>query len=236
MAGKARDHVEIAVAVDVIGVHLGAAGAEGVGMLRPGWRGRAGGHRGGLFPPSAGHEEIGPAVAVDVADAKAVLILPPGLLLGAGGEGPALGARLLRRGGKPENAAGVEDELRLAVAGDVEEIRGLVVDDRMDEVLGPSPLGGLHGGGVAAGVFEPSHLLAGPLVDEDVEPAVAVDVADAGHEVVGVLVGVEILGGVDLVAFLEFRSGIPVGAVDGVAVAILVDVADPGRLGMKLRV
>ena len=56
-------------------------------------------------------------------------------------------------------------EIRLAVAGDVEEVGGLVVDHRMDEVLSPSAGARAHRGGVTAGIAEPGHLLAGPLVD-----------------------------------------------------------------------
>ena len=236
---QARDHILIAVAIDVVDVHLGSAFSEGEGMLFPGL---AGGLL-RLFPPALGHQQVGPSVAVHVADPQTVLVLPPLGRLRAAFEGPAVDAGRFARMGEAEHAAGVKHEFGLAVARDVGEGGRLIVDDRKREVAFPSP--GLFRGLIRrilaqitdfrfAGVPKPRHLLAGPDVGHHVEPAVAVDVGHEGDEVVGVFVRVEILRGVNLVPRLEVGAGVPEGAIDGIDMAVVVDVANAGALGVKV--
>ena len=64
--------------------------------------------------------------------------------------------------------------------------------------------------------------------------AIAIDVGHGGHEVVGVLVGIEILGRIDFEPLGECGTGVPIGTVDGVTVAVLVDVANARGLGVEL--
>ena len=227
MGDQARDHVLIAVTIDVVYVHLCAALPEGEGMFFPGL---AGGFL-RLFPPALGHQQVGPSVAVHVADPQTVLVLPPLGRLRAAFEGPAVDAGRFARMGEAEHAAGVKHEFGLAVARDVGEGGRLIVDDRKREVAFPSP-GVFYG--ILAWVPKPRHLLAGPDVGHHVEPAVAVDVGHEGDEVVGVFVRVEILRGVNLVPRLEVGAGVPEGAIDGIDMAVVVDVANAGALGVKV--
>ena len=85
-------------------------------------------------------------------------------------------------------------------------------------------------------VFEPRRILAGEAVDEDVVPAVGVEVMAPAEEVVGVPARVERLRGVDLVTLGEGGAGKPPRPRGDVGDAILVEVAHPGPLGDELAV
>ena len=70
LVGRAAEDVGLAVAVEVVGEHVGAGVAEVGRVERPRLVGRLGVGR--LLPPAAGADHVEPAVAVDVADAEAV--------------------------------------------------------------------------------------------------------------------------------------------------------------------
>lgn len=119
------------------------------------------------------------------------------------------------------------------MSANVGERGRLVVDLRQDEVPlpGGSLVGTLARGRRAAGVLEPRGVVARKAVDEDVVPAVGVEVVGEREEVVGVAEGVEGLGRVVLVPLLELRAREPERPGDDVGRAILVEVADAGPLG-----
>ena len=78
----------------------------------------------------------------------------------------------------------MEDQLGLAVAGEVGELRGFVVDDRVGKV--PLPILATF----ALRVEVPVRLGAGEPDDEDVGPLIAVEVVREGEEVLRVFFGI----------------------------------------------
>ena len=184
----------------------------------------------GLLPPAAGHEQIASAVAVDIADAKPVRVLSPGFWLRAGSKYPAICGCFLRHAGKPKHAASVTNQFGTAVACDVEKRGRLVVHNRVCQMLEPRPSGLVR---IMARILKPKHLLAGPLVDQHVQPTIAIHIADGRHKIIRIVGRIEILGCVDLVPYLEVGAGIPERPVDCVAVAVAVNVAKARCFGMK---
>src|SRR5690606_38174195 len=229
------DYVRQSVRVHVVDVKLRADAEVGL-VFRPD---RMAVERGGLFPPAVGLDEIRPLVAVDVAHARPVRVATPLALRGDLPKGPGLcgiGGCLLDVAEMP---SGVADDLRSAVAVDVEESRRLVVDGAEDEM--PRPVLACR-----ARVLVPRRGLPWQTDHQDVEPAVAVEVAREGKKVVGVLVGdteralearnrgdrpvlapalEERRGGIELVPIGELGARVPERARHDVHLAVTIDVA-----------
>ena len=222
MGGETRDHVVESVAIDVANVHLGAPGAgEGDGVEGPQ---RVAGKRRGLLPPAVLLEDVRLAVAVDITNAHAVREPATGHFPRDPVEDPGLRRIVLPDRGIAEKPTDRADDLGREVAIEIGERRRLVVDLREDAVAWPWPL-------VPLGVLEPRRILSRKAVDEDVVPAVAVEVVAPAEEVVGVTAGVERLRRVDLVTLGEGGAGKPPWPGGDVGDAVFVEVAHPGPLG-----
>jgi hypothetical protein len=115
VSSQAGNNVAITVTVDVGDVHLGSAGAEVEGMFRP----RAASRLGGLLPPTVCHQEIGPAIAIDITNPETMGISLPVFLLRAGCKWPTVSAAGVARAGKAKHPVGVEAELLSAIAVDI---------------------------------------------------------------------------------------------------------------------
>ena len=246
----ARDDVITAVFVHVVDIHLGAALAE-VGLVELPRAG--GGEVLGLFVPAVGFEDIHAAIAVNVTRAVAVRVLVdfPVVLLGLLGDRVEL--RLAERVGPIDlgvaelsamtaivvlrvllQIAGVAEELRLAVAVDVDELRGFAVGDVEDIMNGP-------GAGFALRVFVDEGRVAREAEDQDVRPAVAIEIVGVGDKVVGVagggiegrLVHALVMRRLDRVADALLEVGalpdVPTGG--NVDVAVMVEVGDRAAFG-----
>ena len=123
-------------------------------------------------------------------------------------------------------AAAAAHDLRLPVARHIREVRRLVVGHFHNVVARPVAL-------LALGVGEPVARVAGESEHEHIGPAVFVEVGRVGEEVLGIAARVHRLAVVDLVARFEFRAFPPVGAIDDVVLAVLVEVAGGGALGVE---
>src|SRR5260370_15974297 len=107
----------------------------------------------------------------------------------------------------------------------------------------------------AFGVFIPSRLLAWEPIDQNIHPAIAIEVIDKTEEVVRVhIVGPQSafeacyvffgavgflaskcgIGGIKLVAFLELGALIPVRTANNVHLPVVVEIAKAGTLSPKL--
>jgi hypothetical protein len=111
------------------------------------------------------------------------------------------------------------DEVGHAVAVDVDEGRRLAAHLLEDVVALPDRIARERRPRVA----RPPRALAGEADEEDVEPAVLVEVVGEGEEVVGVLVRVERVDFGERVALGEVGPGVPVGTRDDVGVTVLVE-------------
>ena len=246
----ARDDVVTTVLVHVVDMHLGSAYAEGRLMELPC---AGGGEVLGLFIPTVGFEDVHAAVAVDVAGAVAVRILEDLLVVLLGLFGDRVELRLAERV-LPidlrvaelatmaalvvlrvlDGIAGVAEELRLAVAVDVDELRGFTVGDVEDVMNGP-------GAGFALRVLVDEGGVTGEAEDQDVLPAVGVEVVGVGDEVVrvprgaveGRLVRALLVRRLDGVADALLEIGalpdVPTGS--DVDMAVMVEVGDRAAFG-----
>ena len=129
------------------------------------------------------------------------------------------------------------EELRLAVTIDVDEVGRLAVGD-VEDVM-PSPVAGL-----ALRIFEDEGGLARQAVDQDVGPAIAIEVIGELDEVVGVAGsssvgrlaragGVVALRGVGEL-LLEVRSAPNVATSRHVRMAVVVEVGDRAAFGYEV--
>jgi hypothetical protein len=128
----------------------------------------------------------------------------------------------------------VAEELRLAVAVHVDELRRLAVGDVEDVMDRP-------GAGLALGVLVHEGGVAGEAEDQDVRPAVGVEIVGVGDEVVGVargavegrLVRALVMGGFDGVgdALLEVGALPDEPARRDVDVAVMVEIRDRAAFG-----
>lgn len=246
----ARDDVITAVFVHVVHVHLGAALAEvgrvelPVGVLRG---------VGGLLVPAIRFKDVDTPIAVDVAGAVAVRVPEDFLVIGlvprrdrteAGlaervlpidlgvAELTAMTALVVLR--VLHAIARVAEELRLAVAIDVDELRGFTVGDIEDIMNCP-------GAGFALRVLVDEGGVAGETEDQDVLPAVGVEVVGVGDEVIGVagravegrLVRALLVRRLDGVGdtLLEVGAFPDVPAGGDVDVAVMVEVGDRAAFG-----
>ena len=133
-----------------------------------------------------------------------------------------------------DGIAGVAEELRLAVAVDVDELRGFTVGDVEDVMNGP-------GAGFALRVLVDEGGVTGETEDQDVLPAVGVEVVGVGDEVVGVprgavegrLVRALLVRRLDRVAdaLLEIRALPDVPTGSDVDMAVMVEVGDRAAFG-----
>src|SRR2546427_3698660 len=164
--GEARDDVVQAVAVHVIHYHLCAAGAEGERMSNP--NGIAGqGRR--LFPPAAFLQDVDAAIAIRVARAQAVSEPLPVSFGRDRVEGPGRGGMSPVALSITDVAARTAQYLRLTVAGQVDETGRLVIEHIKNNVTLPVSF-------TAFGVFVPGGFFAGKAIDENVGPAIVVEV------------------------------------------------------------
>ena len=180
-----------------------------------------------LLEPAGRDDDVGQAVAVDVADAQAVAER-----LGGGHHGdrvkcPRLEALLRFERGKAELAIRTADEFGLLVADEIDELRRLIADRLQNLVLLPRLV-------VIAGprILVDVSGRAGKTNNKDIVPAVAVEVIDPVEEVVGVAFAVLRLRRVDFVLLLEVGPLEPVGAINDVRLAVAVDVARVGAFGI----
>ena len=202
-----------------------------------------------LLPPSVFLHDVAAAVAVDVAHAHAVREPLPTAL----GRDAVNRPRLIRvmpiRLGVNEVAFRVADNLRLAVAGDVSEVRRLVIGDGQRDV--PPPVARF-----AFRIFVPRRLCAGKAQHQHVVPLVSVDVVNEAEEILRVGVAPaectgetghggflaiialqleRLRGGINLVPLLVVRPGVPVWADDEIGVAVAVEIPGGTALGPKVR-
>src|ERR1043165_2822717 len=159
-------------------------------------------------------------------------------------EGP-LGRRVFPIGRRiAEKAAGVADDLRLDIAGEVCPRRGLVVHRVEYEVTLPASRAVDTR---LAGILEPRGVLAGETNDEQVEPAVAVEIIREREKIIRVLVvhtqsALEALDDdfraigilalerlrcrIILVALIELRPLPPIRPGDDIVVAVAIEVGE----------
>ena len=133
-----------------------------------------------------------------------------------------------------DGVAGVAEELRLAVAVDVDELGGFAVGDVEDVMNGPRA-------GFALRVLVDEGGVAWEAEDQDVRPAVGVEVVGVGDEVVGIargavegrLVRALLVRRLDRVADALLEVGpfpdVPTGG--DVDVAVMVEVGDRATFG-----
>ena len=228
---EARDHVVVAVPVDVVDQHLRAAVLAGEAELvvRPL---RIASERLGLAKPAVLPEHILASIAVDVAHTQPVHIGTELVVRGERMDGPA-------RGGvrgialRPREApAGHEHELASAIADEVDEVRGLVVHRRRELVALPVQIRALV---LSERIAKPEGLLARKADHDDVEPAVRVEIVGPRKEVVRVAFGPEGPGRIELVALAELRPPIPIRSCDHVAGPVAVEVSEARALARELR-
>ena len=133
-----------------------------------------------------------------------------------------------------DGVAGVAEELRLAVAVDVDELGGFAVGDVEDVMNGPRA-------GFALRVLVDEGGVAWEAEDQDVRPAVGVEVVGVGDEVVGIargavegrLVRALLVRRLDRVADALLKVGtLPDEPTGGdVDVAVMVEVGDRATFG-----
>jgi hypothetical protein len=171
VVGRAHDHGEPTVAVEVGAEHAGVGHGvvDGVALPRP--AGALG------LEPSAAAEQFDDAVAIEVADGQALGGVAVAVVGVDGPAVPGLAGRVVGDRDVPERAGVLvpEDELGAAVAVEVAEglvvVLGLVALE--DQATPPRP-GRV---GVGAGVLPPPQAVAAVvLAGDEVEPAVAGEV------------------------------------------------------------
>src|SRR6266568_7755242 len=245
--GDAGDHIVQPVAFHVVHQHLRATGPESKGMFFPN---RIVGQRRGLFPPAVLLKEVNASVAVDVAVAQSVRKPLPFAFGRDGMELPRRPWVLPVRLCIPTVAARATNHLRFAVPGHICKAGRLVIKFTEDDMALPMSV-------AAFGVFIPSRLLAWEPIDQNIHPAIAVEVIDKTEEVVrvhivgpksafearygffdavGFLASKSGIGGIKLVAFLELGAFIPVGTANNVHLSVAVEIAKVGALSPKLTV
>ena len=133
--GEAGDHVVVAVAVDVVGVHLRAAGRANLRLVKRPRRAVERSRR--LLEPAVLDQDVAPAVAVDVADAQPVAERLRRVLLRDGVKLPGFERLRPVDRGVAEVAVVRADQLGPLVAHDVQELRRLVRHRVEHLVLGP---------------------------------------------------------------------------------------------------
>ena len=253
MGRQAGDDIVESIAVDVVREQLGAADryarVSRTERKRVKFPHRIARQRGRLLPPTGAFQQVGPAVPVDVTDAEAMRVLVVVVI----GRNRVKLPNLRRVGGIglgiAEESLGIAHQFRQSVAVDVFELRRFVVHHIKRQVPGPVA-------GLSPWVLEPESIFAGHADDEDVRPAVAVEVGGPGEEIVGVgvvraerafvsgnrrlaavgLLALEGLGGWPVFrAHLEIGTRPPVGPIDDIVDAIVVEVAEAGSLRPEFR-
>src|SRR5690606_1629419 len=220
---EARDDVVAAVDVDVVGVHLRAARPE-IGWMVPPESALGAGS--GVLPPAPGHQDVGVAVPVDVADAETVREMAETQVVRDRMKGPRLGrpGRIARR--EAETALVVKDEIGPPVTGDVTDVRRLLVHAIEGEVPRPVAVATLR-------IFVPERLLARKSDDQDVVPPVGIEVKDLDEEVVGVPARIERPLRIELVPGLVVGTLVPERSGHDVRRAVAVQIADSGPFGVE---
>ncbi len=222
---EAGDHVVIAVAIDVVSIHLGPARPGEANLVQRPERIARQVRR--LLEPAVLRDQIDPPVAVDIADPQAMAKRHRGDLFRERVKRP-LGKGLVWIGRCiAEETFPRADQLRLLVAHEVHPLRRLVRDRVEHLVLGP-------------GFIVPCR--AGILVDEtrrprktggeDIPQAVAIKVVNPGEKVIGIALPRLSLGGINLAFRREFRPREPVGSIDDVGMAVGIQIARRDSLGV----
>jgi hypothetical protein len=223
VSSQGGENILGAIAIEVVGEHLGTAADAGrKAVLSP--QAVA-----GVLPPVPGLQQVQPAVAVHIANAKTVGESGHLAIVGHRDERPFLRG-FVPVGSKPAKAAArAANKLGFAVAGDVGEHRRFVVDHLSHEVHRP--------GGVVmhTRIQVQPCLLAGESKHQDVIFPVGVEIVNIGEEVIRVPLDAEGLGRVERLLLLEGRSLPPEWPGDDVRLAVAIDVADCGSLGVKFR-
>src|SRR5690606_20997630 len=159
---------------------------------------------GRLFPPAILVQHVQAPVSVHITDTQPVRELLPSAVLADGAEGPGAGRIAPVRLNVAVPATVNADDLGPTISGEVEPGGRLIVDTLEDKMPLPVPLTRLPG------IAVPGRLLTREADDEDVVPAVVVEVVDVGEEIVRVPFRIERLRGIVLVPLGELGTGVPV--------------------------
>ena len=223
------EDILVAIAVEIVGEHLGTSLGRGEreSVSRP----RAVGPR--LFPPGRFFQEVGAAVAVDVAEPEPVGEFPPGRIgRGDWGELPRLvRVRPIGRRDESEPPSEGAEDFGFAIAGHIRPDRGFVLDPiehikplpRLACVSGTrvlQPVGAIPASG------EPHH--------QDIVPAIAIEVVDVAEEVVRVSPDRERDRFVEQVPLRKIGAGKPERTVGDVRFAVVVQVPQSRSFGVEL--
>src|SRR5688572_27759705 len=83
-------------------------------------------------------------------------------------------------------------------------------------------------------VLEPPCVLAGEADNDDVLPAVLVDIVREGEEVIRVVGNIERLGRIEFESLGELRPGIPEWAGDDIHCTVAIEIAEAGAFAEEL--
>ena len=249
------DDVGQAVAVDIVGEHLRRTvgrrrlldGGERIRMKFPC---RVSGQGGRLLVPAILDQDVVATVAVDIAKAQTMREL---LILLFHGRNPVKNPLLrrmrpIRRRGVADVVAHEADQLRLAVAQKVAEAGRFVIRGINHSMPRPEAF-------LVLGILVPIRLGAGETDNDNIRPAVAVDVEGESEEIFRVAIpdaqraleavnGGFFPGGVGRfegmlgrpvwVAYFEIRAFVPERPGNDVRVAVVVEIGEIGPLAPEL--
>ena len=242
--GEAADHIGQSIGVHVVGVKLCAV-AKGCRMLLP--RGIAR-QRCGLLPHAAGFDDVRLAVASHIAHAKAVRELRPVASWRDEMKLPRQRRVVRHLRGVAKVTARVANDVRFPVAIDVRKRRRFVVHLIVNDVPLPRTFLTLR-------ILKPRRLLAGEAIDQNIRPAVRVEIAHKGEEIVRVSVlrpkrpleawngflfsvgtgaSERLLRRIKLMPRLEIRPFIPIRPGDDVHFAIAIEVPEARALAPEM--
>src|SRR5450759_1418907 len=128
--------------------------------------------------------------------------------------------------GVAQVAAGVENQLRLAVIVQVAKAGRFVIDGGESQVFCPMPF-------LALGVFIPVGRGAGSVENQNILLAIAIKIVGERQEIVGVTSRVEGFGRTIFVLFLKVGSLEPKGSGYDIEFTIVIEVAKIGAFGIK---
>ena len=173
-----------------------------------------------MFPPAFVEKEVQSAVAVDVASSHTVVEMVPGAFWSNGVKFPGSGWSLPVWCDPAPLFFPKAEYFGFAVSVHVDKGWGFSLDAFEDEVFLPEA-------GFVFGILVPESLmLVDTATNEDVLPAVLVEVVDEGEHAVG---GTRFFGvcdsGVELVFSLEERAFVPIRAGHDIFVAVIVEVS-----------
>jgi hypothetical protein len=214
---EGREDVGVPVAVDVVGEHLGAA-FLGEGERVPGPFALPVGR---LAVPALVQDQVDASVAIHVAEAFAVVEVRPGAFGGDRSEAPFAGGSGGIGADETPAVLPVGDQLGVSVAVGVGKRRVLALDAVEGEVFRPRA-------GCAFRVLVPERLVqVHPAEDQDVGPAVPIEVVDVTEHRVGRgRFGGKVAGGVKFEGPGEFGAQVDERTRHDIGDAVAVEVAD----------